>query len=297
MRIYFFIVMFFLLSASSVQSAASSCEQEAFAWCSALRYENISQEDQTIILNVTYWSWARSTMLVQAQKAVADYMHSAHGFIQTSMAARINPARLSSIAGCSTDEWACLVHTYENNQKELVEKLRAYRYASATYAQCIEYILKTDKASDVIVECAEKLRKHARAHMAVAMKSQALSLNKVLETLGKVFDCVRFGNTTRGFLDGMLNFAATDFFNAFGKWDRQYSQCNDVVWESLVKSYALSNIVWDMSETARIHFYKVYHRMAVRALCGDGVRHEISSAFDPDGFVQAEKRKRLLTAV
>ena len=124
-------------------AAADSCEKEAFLWCSSLRHEKLSHEDKILLLNVTYWSWARSTMILQAQKAVAHYVRDVYHFIHTSMSGRMNPARLCSIAGCSSDEWHATMQAYEHAHKELVEKLKAYRYACATYAQCLEYVLKS----------------------------------------------------------------------------------------------------------------------------------------------------------
>ena len=291
-------------------TASDSCEKEAFLWCSALKHEKLSQEDTIMLLNLTYWSWARSTMILHAQKAVAQYVHDVHELLHTSMAGRMNPARLCSIAGCSTDEWYHALKTYEQAQVQLVEKLKAYRYACATYAQCLEYILKSEHASPVVVRYAQSLREHARTSLLETLKKQALSVNKAMETLGKVFECVRFGGSTRSisssatrgvstrsFFDIVLNFADLGLFNSFSKFDKKYLQCNDVMWSSLAKSYALGNIIWDISEGARADFYKIHHRMLMRALCDDNVKAEIATAFGPDGFIAPNMRKQCISRV
>lgn len=292
--------------ASQVSAPADSYEKEAFLWCSSLKHEKLSHEDKIMLLNVTYWSWARSTMILNVQKAVAQYVHDAHQLLHTSMAGRMNPARLCSIAGCSTDEWRNILNTYEQAHEQLVEKLKAYRYASATYAHCLEYILKSEQASPVVITYAQSLREHARASLLETLKTQALSVNKAMETLGKVFECVHFGSTrnaathgvsTRSVFDMVLNFADLGVFNSFAKFDKKYLQCNDVMWSSLAKSYALGNIIWDVSEATRVDFYKIHHRMLVRALCDDGVEPTIATAFGPDGFIALEKRKQCISRV
>lgn len=281
---------------SHMHATTDSCQKEAFLWCSALKHEKLSHEDKLILLNLTYWSWARSAMILHAQKAVAQYVRDVHALIHTSMSGRMNPARLCSIAGCTSDEWRRTLQTYEHAHHELVEKLKAYRYASATYAQCIEYILKGDHASPAVVRYAQTLREHARDSLRATMKAQALSLNKAIETVSKVFESLRFGST-RSFFEVVLNFADLGVFNAFAKFDKKYLQCNDTVWNTLAKSYALGNIIWDMSETARVEFYNVHHRMLVRALCDDGAACEIAAAFNPDGFIAPERRTQCITVV
>lgn len=273
-----------------------SCEQEALLWCSALKHEKLSGEDKIVLLNVTYWSWARSAMIMQAQKAVAHFVRAAHALVQTSMSGRMNPARLCDIAGCTTDEWRQTLTQYEQSHNELVEKLKAYRYASATYAQCLEYILKTDHASHVVVKYTQKVREQARVCLVDTLEEHALSIDKVIDTLSKVFDCVSMRSSTRGIVEVALQFADLGIFNSFAKFDKKYCQCNEAVWNTLAKSYTLSNIIWDMSEQARVDFYRVHHRMLMRALYNDG-SPEIASAFNPDGFVAHEQRKQCITVV
>lgn len=291
---YIVVLSVSLLSAPYAQADAPQCAHNALLWCSELRHENLSQEDKVLLLNLTYWSWARSEMILQAQKAVESYIHNAHAFIQKGMSGRMNPARLCSIAGCSRREWARIAQAYEDAHEVLVEKLRAHHYASATYAQCIEYILKMEKASPVVVAYTQKLREQARTCLLETASSHATSLTDVMATLRKVFDCIHLGTHTRGLFDVVFNFANSDVFNSYAKFDKQYTQCNDVVWGTLERSYALGNIMWDITESERTRFYGVYHRMLVRAFQDNG-SEEMMSAFNPDGFVPLEQRTHPIT--
>lgn len=287
----------FRTEAAEMQSAHRYHEQTR-AWCSKVIQADPTDEEKTLLANLLYWSWQRSATILSLQQAVVEYVQHSGTIIDETMGARLNPAKISSILKYETREWERDYAAFEKADTRMKQELKRYRFVAATYAQCIEYLIKTGDVRSAIKDLVQELREQSRAARLVVMQEQCTSLTAIMDNLKKVMH--NFGNHVRDYaeegsrslFDCVVQFVTPAVFNSFATFDKKYNLFNKQFWNVLVNSYAMNNLLWEVTEQVRVDFYKAHYE-ALLQLLGHEERLMIA-AFDADGFVEINKREQTI---
>lgn len=269
---------------------------QATIWCSKVLQSNPDHEEQILLLNLLYWSWQYSATMLRMQAAVVKYLKHSGQLIHEAMGARLNPAQLSSILRHSTAEWEHNCVTCEQAHKVFKKELEQYRFVAATYAQCIEYLMKIGSVRSELRALVKILRQSSREARMNVWQEQIGSLSGIMDNLTKIMKSlggpVRLcSDLDRGFLDYVLEYVAPAAFNSFATFDKKYTVFNAQVWNTLVSSYAMGNILWETTEQVRVDFYTAHYDLLLQLLSGPEEQPWLQvAAFDPEGFVEAGKR-------
>ena len=298
MRVVSIKSLFLVMICSVLSMHSASCyNDQAANWCSKVIKATPDHEEKILLLNLLYWSWQYSASIMTLQETVVEYVKRSGNMVNETMSARLNPAQISSILHHDSARWERDCAAFERAHKVLQRELKRYRSVAATYAQCTEYLIKTGDIRAEIKDLIKLVRQQSRAVRMVVWQEQFTSVSSIMDNLKKVMGSldnhVRDGavDASRGFLDCIVQYAVPGAFNSFAKFDTQYNAFNAKVWNTLVSSYAMSNVLWETTEKVRADFYKEHYELLLRLLSGPAVQKNLLvAAFDADGFVEGGRR-------
>ena len=281
-------------------AAENRYTHDAQAWAYRVMQSNPTDEEKTLLLNLTYWSWQRSVTLLQMQAIAVEYVQRTGKIMDDAMVARLNPAAISSVLQYPTSKWERNFAAFDHAHDLFKKALLSYRCAAATYAWCTEYLIKEADMRFDIKEVIATLRENSRTARIKVMQEQLVSINALMDNMKKVMASVGFTTrdfseeNSRGLMDCIMQFATPGVFNSFAKFDKNYNAFNARIFGTLASSYSLSNVLWALTENVRVEFYEE-HYAALKQACGcDHNKHLLVAAFDADGFVEEGKRDTYL---
>lgn len=272
----------------------------AARWCADVIQTRLTDEETTLLLNLTYWSWQRSLSTIIFQKAAVDYLRQVETIFQRTLSSRLNPARMSAILNYRTDEWRHELARFERAQSLFLEELEKYRFITATYAQCAEYLVKDPYLSTSVTTLVTTLRETSRTALIKELQSKLTSINAVMEHMNKIMGSLRndtrsIEDASRGFMDCIVQCTTPGMFYSFAKFDNHYNTFNEKAWQILTSSYGLSNVLWETTETARARFYAEHYLLLTQMLgCYTSRADLLMIAFNPEGFIEIHQRRELL---
>ena len=295
MLVYFLVLN--CIGFSSWSNVQARYEQEARVWASQVMQEVKSDEEITLIMNLLYFSAQRSVDILVLQKRMTDYMQNIGPLMHDVIIARRNPARLSSIMNYTTEAWNSTFDHALQASVCLLAFLPLYRSTAATYAHCLEHLIKDDGIRAELLSLINQLRDNGRDARMVVLREHVTSISTIKEDLEKIMkSCsgVRelleedfSEKLMRGIMQTISSFSESAAVASYVKLDRKYMQFNDALWHTLTAGHEVYGLLWEMLETARAEFYQAHYSALQRALCD---HEEYVIAYDAHGLIAPENR-------
>lgn len=268
----------------------SEYEYEALLWTHKVSALHLSSEEEILVANLLYFSAERSRILLGMQEATVHYLQLMSTVVNDAMPARLNPARMSAILNYSTSQWYDKANALEQAQKNFLDIMVSYRYICATYAQCIEYILKNNIFRYKLDQEIRILRDSSRKARMHKFKESALSIQVWMDNLNQLMASFNGSSISReiisSFFDYIIDFTQPALLHSFVKFDKRYNAFNEHGWKTMITSYTLGNLIWKTLEEARHEFYTVYYETFIK----ERGTTTFPIAFNEEGFITPDER-------
>jgi len=296
--------MLFLISSSTTSqttypSLIFSCEpsHEHYAreWISPLfdsqSWLHSSEADLQIILNILYFSCARSQATQQAQRTTLDAMQKLWRGWQNITQRRRNPSKPIPYSH-ATDN---ITHVTALHEKNLI----MHEAISTIYETALEQVIKGEVLENGFLKNhLVFVRDQARSVTIAAMIDVKMHLQSLLEYLNQT-RALAFDNDEEETLRSCFTEYLTDNIPActmrsFTLADNLFIKVSDYNWSTLNGAQELSVLIWNAIENARGPFYYTLYAIAYAQAEARGIQPIV--VFNKKGLLPVNKRKMLLPA-
>lgn len=266
-------------------------------WASNLTNHEISSEDLTLILNLLYWSYARSNATLQTEKAYLEYIEPCLQAGQNLHHTRRNPSLKRP--------YPYALHQIEQHHSAFMHTMENYYQIADTYAAASEYVLNIYQLAPHAKQAIINLRSLARTQVMHTATSEVAnfitsfthlkeSLQQTTEQQRSLLDPLA---QKRSIVNLIAHWIPKAALGSMVAYDQQFINFTHEVWKLLMNAYEGGNTLWDVFERTRANLYRTYYTALYNQLSAQNFPHDcFSQAFDQYGFITLENRTEKLPA-
>ncbi|KKR96661.1 MAG: hypothetical protein UU47_C0011G0015 [candidate division TM6 bacterium GW2011_GWE2_41_16] len=265
-------------------STDSKTQQKCVNLRSFVQAHKADKNDLLLLLNILYFSYARSAATLTAQDRVAGHLDMVLKTNDCICSTRRNPSiaqphAISEAAFIASAKYAA--STYET-----------YKTAARTYAQCTEYVLKDVRfANQDFSDYIKRERSYIKKTICKKVSVYYEVLKKMIAELSKLATDNATRPTLMQNIAIMLPFFTEKTFTAI---DLRYIPLSKKCWQLSLAHNTTYNTIWKLVETERAQFY-----LELYTVCYDELEKidasvlEHACLFDSEGFIEKKNRPTL----
>ncbi len=268
-------------------------EQYAEEWVTPLldgqSWLHSSETDLQIILNILYFSCARSQATREAQRTTLDALQKIWRGWQNITHRRRNASKPIPCSHAADN----IAHMSALHEKNLI----MHETITTIYDSALEQVLKGNILENRFLENhLIFLRDYARSVTIGAMLDVRSQLTSLLEYLNQTralsFDNDEEEIMRAGFMEYLVDSIPACTMRSFTLADNLFIKVSDGNWAALNGAQELSILIWDALEKARGSFYYTLYTIAYQRAQAHGIQPLI--VFDEAGLLPLNKRKTAL---